>query len=41
MVIMWSPAKPATTAATAWTLTLSSATPTVYIDVTAILQTAS
>jgi len=41
LVISWPAAKPATTAATVWTLTLSSATPTVYIDVTAILQTAS
>lgn len=32
---------PATTAATAWTLTLSSATPTVHITVVAVLQKAS
>jgi hypothetical protein len=39
--INWNPPKPATTAATIWTIALSSATPTVYIDVTAVLQAAS
>jgi len=41
LVISWIAPMPATSSATAWTLTLNSATPTVYISVTAILQAAS
>jgi hypothetical protein len=39
--LAWNPALPATTAATIWTIALSSATPTVYIVVVATLQKAS
>lgn len=39
--INWNPTKPATATNTAWTIALSSASVTVHIDVTAVLQKAS
>jgi hypothetical protein len=39
--VLFNPPLPATAAATAWTVTLSSATPTVHITVVAVLQKAS
>ena len=39
--VIFNPPLPATTAATAWTVTNSSATPTVHINVVAVLQKAS
>jgi hypothetical protein len=39
--LTFNPPLPATTAATIWTIALSSATPTVYITVVAVLQKAS